>query len=213
MQIQTVFIQYLPHALAGGFPQFSVHDTHASRGGIAICTIALPLHTLVPQLGYLTRHVLEPVYSSICQYRSLYQQYIQVYAGMIAPAHALENLWGVQDRVHLLGAPHGPYGIFSVTHLERKHSHQGYEQGFSHVSQTGHDIIVRLWRPGQVIPVQPIVDGHDHVRKRIGNAGASSCKVLGCRLVCQAIQHIREKLHELLNIVSINDWTAFVPFC
>ncbi len=68
MQVLTVFIQYLPHALAGGFPQFSVHDTHASRGGIAICTIALPLHTLVPQLGYLTRHVLEPVYSSICQY-------------------------------------------------------------------------------------------------------------------------------------------------
>jgi hypothetical protein len=108
MQIQIVFIQYLLHALAGGFPQFSVHDTHASRGGVAICTIALLLHTLVPQLGYLTRHVLEPVYSSICQYLSLYLQYQQVSAGMTAPAHALESLWDVQDRVHLLGAPHGP---------------------------------------------------------------------------------------------------------
>ncbi len=110
-----MFIQYLPHALAGGFPQFCVHDTHASRGGIAICTIALPLHTLVPQLVYLTRHVLEPVYSSICQYESLYMQYIQVSAGMTAPAHALESLWGVQDRVHLLGAPHGPYGVCGLT--------------------------------------------------------------------------------------------------
>ena len=74
IQIQTVFIQYQPHALAGGFPQLSVHDTHASRGGIAICTIALPLHTLVPQLGYLYI----AVYVSICNYIGSITRYPQV---------------------------------------------------------------------------------------------------------------------------------------
>jgi hypothetical protein len=29
--------------------------------------------------------------------------------------------------------------------------------------------------------------------------------VLGDRIVCQAIKHIRDKQHELLNITSIND--------
>ena len=68
MHILTIFVQCLAHALAGSFPQLSVHDAHASRGRVAIRTIALPLHTLVPLFGYLTRHVLEPVYSSICKY-------------------------------------------------------------------------------------------------------------------------------------------------
>ena len=61
IRIQTVFIQDLRHALAGGFPQLSIHDAHASRGRVAIRTIALSLHTLVPLLCNLTRHVLEPV--------------------------------------------------------------------------------------------------------------------------------------------------------
>ena len=77
--IQTVFIQDLCHALAGGFPQLSVHDAHASCGRGAIGTIALSLHTLVPQFGNLTRHVLEPVYSSICQYMSVSARYLTVY--------------------------------------------------------------------------------------------------------------------------------------
>ena len=132
-------------------------------------------------------------------------QYMQGLAGMAAPAHTSQSPWNVQDRVHLLVAPHGPLGVFSVPHLERKHALQGAEKGLSHVSQAGHIIIVRLWRTSQVIPVQPIVDGHDHIRKRIRNGGATSCTVFGNRLVCQAIKHVREKLHDLLNIASIND--------
>ena len=54
MNILTSIVKSLAHALSGSFPQLSDHDAHASRGRIAICTIALPLHTLVPQLGYLT---------------------------------------------------------------------------------------------------------------------------------------------------------------
>ena len=80
MQIRTTFVQLLPHALAGSSPQLSVHDAHASRGRVAIRTIALPLHILVPQFGYLTRHVLEPVCSSICQYMSVYISICTVYA-------------------------------------------------------------------------------------------------------------------------------------
>jgi hypothetical protein len=90
--------------------------------------------------------------------------------------------------------------------LERKHSFQGDKKGLSHISQAGHTVIIRLWRPSQVIPMQPIVDGLDHIRKRIRNTGgATSCLVIGDRLVCQAIKHVRENLHELLNIASIND--------
>lgn len=78
MHIRTMFVQFLPHALAGSSPQLSVHDAHASRGRVAIRTIALPLHILVPQFGYLTRHVLEPVCSSIRQYMSVFAQYMNV---------------------------------------------------------------------------------------------------------------------------------------
>ena len=52
--MQTATIQVLRHALAGSIPQLSVHDAHASCGRVAICTIALPLHTLVQQFSYLT---------------------------------------------------------------------------------------------------------------------------------------------------------------
>ena len=114
MHILTIFVQCLAHALAGSFPQLSVHDAHASRGRVAIRTIALPLQILVPQFGYLTRHVLEPVCSSMRQYMSVfvqymhvYSEYMSVYAGMTAPAHTFESPWDVQDRVHLLVAPHG----------------------------------------------------------------------------------------------------------
>ena len=80
MHILTIFVQCLAHALAGSFPQLSVHDAHASRGRIAIRTIALPLQTFVPRFGYLTRHVLEPVCSSIRQYMSVYISICTVYA-------------------------------------------------------------------------------------------------------------------------------------
>ena len=114
MHILTIFVQFLPHAHAGSFPQLSVHDAHASRGRVAICTIALPLQTLVPRFSYLTRHVLEPVYCSMRQYMSVFEQYMHVSAeymsvsaGKTAPAHTFESPWDVQDRVHLLVAPHG----------------------------------------------------------------------------------------------------------
>ena len=121
MHILTIFVQFLPHAHAGTFPQLSVHDAHASRGRVAIYTIALPLQTLVPRFSYLTRHVLEPVCCSMRQYMSVFVQYmhvsaeyisvfmqhVQASAGMTAPAHTFESPWDVQDRVHLLVAPHG----------------------------------------------------------------------------------------------------------
>ena len=114
MHIRTMFVQLLPHALTGSFPQLSVHDAHASRGRVAIRTISLPLQTLVPRFGYLTRHVLEPVCSSMRQYMLVYVSIDTVYAcicavyvSMTAPAHTFESPWDVQDRVHLLGAPHG----------------------------------------------------------------------------------------------------------
>ena len=77
IHIQTVVIQNLRHALTGRLPQLSVHDAHASRGRVAIRTIALPLHTFVAQFGYLTSHVLEPVYSSMCQYRHSICMYLK----------------------------------------------------------------------------------------------------------------------------------------
>ncbi len=80
MHILTIFVQCLAHALAGSFPQLSVHDAHASRGRVAIRMIALPLQTLVPRFSYLTRHVLEPVCSSMRQYMSVFVQYMHVYA-------------------------------------------------------------------------------------------------------------------------------------
>ena len=78
MHILTSLVQCLAHALAGSFPQLSVHDAHASRGRVAIRSIALPLQTLVPRLSYLTRHVLEPVCSSMRQYACIFRVYVSI---------------------------------------------------------------------------------------------------------------------------------------
>jgi hypothetical protein len=147
----------------------------------------------------------------MCRYVSVCVQYMQVSWGMAAPALKIESPWGVQDRVHLLVAPHGSHGIFSVPHRERKRALQCDEKGLSHVSQVGHIIVIRLWRPSQVVPVQPLVDSHYHARERVSNAGATSCVVLGDGLGCQAIKQVREKEHELLHIASINNGGLLFP--
>ena len=65
----TALIQCMCHALARSLLQLGLHDAHTGSGRIAISTVALSLHALVPHFSYLTGDILGPVECScICQY-------------------------------------------------------------------------------------------------------------------------------------------------
>jgi hypothetical protein len=57
----TALIQCLCHALARSLLQLGLHDAHTGSGRIAIGTVALSLHALVPHFSNLTGDILGPV--------------------------------------------------------------------------------------------------------------------------------------------------------
>ena len=59
----------------------------------------------------------------------------------------------------------------------------------------------------RIIPVQPLVDGHDSVWKWIMNVVGwnKPCIVWDDELVGQSIQNIRENQHQLLHIPSLDN--------
>ena len=56
----TALIQCLCHSLARSLLQLGLHDAHTDSGRIAIITVALSLHALVPHVYYLTGDILGP---------------------------------------------------------------------------------------------------------------------------------------------------------
>ena len=123
----TCGIQDVRHALAGRVAQLLVHDAETSRARISICARTLPLDTLVTQFSHLTRNV-------------------------FGPAHANEGPWGVQNRVHLLVAPHGPLGISPNLDLKWKDAFKGLQKGLAHDCQLLHVVVIWCGITVQAIP-------------------------------------------------------------
>ena len=113
----------------------------------------------------------------------------------------------MQDRVHLFVAPHRSPRDSSNLDLERKHALERAEKGLSHVSEPINIIISRLRFAKQLVPVQPLVDGHAGLGDGIGNAGGHSTRgvVRFQFLVGQAIKEVWEGEHELLDVASVDD--------
>jgi hypothetical protein len=68
---RTALIQCMCHALARRPLQLGCHDAEAGRGRVAIRSVSLSLHALVPQLRYLTADILRPA-GCACMSQYLY---------------------------------------------------------------------------------------------------------------------------------------------